>query len=142
MNKLETSNLFEGLSDLNKSDRYKTIINNLFGLTDACSDLLIFLSSIMEDDNTVYNNIRVKKQFISYRVGKKKSMISPAHIDRSFRHLVSKNLLINKSKGIYEVNPSYWSKFMGEGLRLNIHLILFERETKAYIITDGNTNNN
>lgn len=84
--------------------------SQMVNLSGSEKSLLMYLAEIMDDRNTVRNDIRMKEDFVSY-MAKSNVRYSIRFVEKMFLTISKSELLISSGKrGLYYVNPLYISK--------------------------------
>lgn len=108
---------------------YQSVLAILLCLPDCSAKLIQYLSSKMSDENIVHHNKFTRENFNKYIYSiwleyykaneetesnahelAKEKMYKDNTIKKAFSILVNKNLLVQKTRGMYIVNPEYFFK--------------------------------
>ena len=112
--------------------RYCGMLSLLTGLKPCARNLLDYVVEAMDDDNLIDNTANLKTQFNK----KSEKSYSETSIDRAFKELTEKRILIKskrRGRGKYKVNPKYFFKGNEEN---RIKSIRFELEKPIKAVVD------
>jgi hypothetical protein len=118
--------------------RYHNCLYLLAGLNASCRDLMDFLCEVMDKDNKIYSNEKVRQDFIGFISGLTRQEVVYTHntVKKAYRILSEKSLLIPLTRGVFMVNPEFFFK-KGDKERIEaIELILnFEKSSEVDLTT-------
>lgn len=116
--------------------RYYNCLLYLAGISGAARDFMDFLSSNMDDNNNVCNNLSLRRSFrdfieksIKENEGRGEFSYEPP-MDRTikgyFKLLTDRYMLIPKERGTYQVNPEFFMKSHNEANREYMISLIFK----------------
>ena len=111
--------------------QYNNAIYLLAGLNKSARDLLDYLIRLMDNQNMVASNFKIRDDFISFVSKCTDGDIMYTHntVKKAFATLLKKELILQGEKrGLYKVNPEYFFK---EGNRERIEEISLVLSRKA-----------
>lgn len=108
--------------------RYHAAIYHLCGITGFTRDLIDWLTGEMNLDNIVHNDQHTKARLYRFYRETKQKPPSASMINRSFRILAEKKLLIQRGRGTYMVNPEFFMNSANEESRSRLLKIILEFE--------------
>jgi len=96
----------------NHTRRYHNCLYLLAGLGTCSRNLMDYLVEYMDGNNIVYSNKYVKEKFINfiYEASNNEIRYGDSSVKKAFTTLASKGLLRKVGRGVYKVNPEYFSK--------------------------------
>jgi predicted transcriptional regulator len=95
---------------MNFTKRYHNNLYLLARLNKCSRDLIDWLTEQMDNDNIVYSNLVVRDKFRNFisDITDKEVTYKDITVKKAFKELTDKGLLINKQRGVFQVNPEYF----------------------------------
>jgi hypothetical protein len=119
------------------SKRYHNCLQILADLQGCPRNLIEFLVEKMDSNNNVVSNKHIIKEFIEIM---KKANISYSvdTVNKAFKKLKDKNLLLLVGRGYYQVNPMYFSKNNDNNREYLIKMNLEAEHTNKNLLQENN----
>lgn len=107
--------------------RYNNVICKLFGIEGCERNLIDWIAENMSDEGYINNNATTRIKFIKFHEEHKPDKNKPYRdttVNAAFNNLEKAELLIRREKGLYQVNPIYFSKKTNKDRLQSIKLVM------------------